>query len=161
MFNYLLADVRPVAAVGGFLPHPPLSPGEDSIINQFTSCERDPAEGGNEQWQTKDIGKHFPASADGASSWRSAAEAAPTRPGPVRPGPARPGLAPPGQPHVDEKWEEAKLPHLSFRRNPEYQMEERLSRPCHESSGICTGSVHEGARVLVIASGIHSVDHIP
>lgn len=79
-------------------------------------------------------------------------------PGPARHGPARP------QPQVDEKWEGAKLPHMSFRRNPEYQMEEglgRKSRPCHESSGICTGSVHEGARVLVIASGIHSVDHIP
>lgn len=79
------------------------------------------------------------------------------------PGPARLDLARP-QPHVDDKWEEAKLPRLSFHKNPEYQMEERLSRnspTCHESSGICTGSVHGGARVLLIASGIHSVDHIP
>lgn len=30
------------------LPHPPPDSGDDSIINQFTSCERDPAEGGNE-----------------------------------------------------------------------------------------------------------------
>lgn len=47
------------------LPPPPLHSGDDSIINQFTGFERDPAEGGNEQWQAKDIGKPFPASADG------------------------------------------------------------------------------------------------
>lgn len=36
--------------------HPPTYSGEESIINQFTSCERHPAENGNEQWQMKGIG---------------------------------------------------------------------------------------------------------
>lgn len=33
--------------------------GEDSIINQFTSCERLSAEDGNKQWQMEAVGKHF------------------------------------------------------------------------------------------------------
>lgn len=44
--------------------HPLLDPGGDSIINQFPSGERGPAEGGNERWQAWDIGKHSPAGAD-------------------------------------------------------------------------------------------------
>lgn len=40
-------------------PHSPPNSGEGSIINQFTNCERHLAVDGNEQWQIKDIGKHF------------------------------------------------------------------------------------------------------
>lgn len=51
-------------------PHlPPFSEG-DSIINQFTSGERHPAEDGDEQWQMKDIGKHFlAATVSGCRRW--------------------------------------------------------------------------------------------
>lgn len=56
----------PVPPVSIVFPHPPTYSGEDSIINQFTSCERHPAEDGNVQWQMKDIGKHFLA---GTVSW--------------------------------------------------------------------------------------------
>lgn len=43
---HLSPDTKPTL----FSSHPPLTSGEDSIINQFTSCVRHPAEDGNEQW---------------------------------------------------------------------------------------------------------------
>lgn len=44
--------------------------GRDSIINQFTSCERHPPEEGNEQWQMKDIGKQLlAATVGGCAPW--------------------------------------------------------------------------------------------
>ena len=46
-----------------FSLQPPPHSGEDSIINQFTSCEKHPPGDGNEQWQIKDIGKRFLAAA--------------------------------------------------------------------------------------------------
>lgn len=42
----------------------------DSIINQFTSCERHPPEEGNEQWQMKDIGKQLLAATVGGCAPR-------------------------------------------------------------------------------------------
>lgn len=43
---HLYPDTKPTL----FSSHPPLTSGEDSIINQFTSCARHPTEDGNEQW---------------------------------------------------------------------------------------------------------------